>query len=356
MMMERDKIKRFALFTFIGSTAAPGILATLNLSISLALFSLVIASSVVLMTYFSVKEEWTEQGLYSYTKRLGVAPSRLFLITWLISYYLYVVYTVIYIPYFVLNLDGISPLVLSIFISISIFLLEVFTNPIYAFPVIYFAQIAFSLPLSLKTSIEHVSPTIPSLFINILSSSLLLVCITLSTFVRGDRSKDSSFILLAFLISSIILIYGTYLVAPPYVLLASVFGNYGLVLAELTAINNLVRPFISRKSLFLLNFAIIPLSLIGNINYSLFYKSLSIPSDVFLFFSLFIYAVSTLVILKGVKKIVSILSAFLFVFGEYYVITGTSGYLFYEAIASFISGIIISLVLFLAPPKRKIPG
>lgn len=352
MIMERDKIKRFALFTFIGSTTAPGILATLNLSISLALFSLVIASSVVLMTYFSVKEEWTEQGLYSYTKRLGVAPSRLFLITWFISYYLYVLYTIIYIPYYVLNLDGLTPLVLSILISVSIFLLEVFINPLYAFPFIYFAQIAFSLPLSLKIRIEHLSPTIPSLFINILSSSLLLVCITLSTFVRGDKSKDSSFILLAFLISSIILIYGTYLVAPSYVVLASVFGNYGLILAELTAINNLVRPFISRKSFFLLNFAIIPLSLIGNVNYSVFYNSLIIPSVVFLYFSLFIYAVSTLVILKGVKKIVSILSAFLFAFGEYYVITGASGYLFYEAIATFIGGIIIFLIMiFLVPPK-----
>lgn len=341
-----DRLRRFLLFTFIGSTTAPGVLATLHLSVLITVFSLALASVIALLTYFSVRVDWREQGLYVYTRRAGFALSTMFLVTWLVSYYLYVIYTAIYIPYYVLNLDGAPAIALTVVIPVSVFLLVTFTNPLYAFPVIYLAQLIFSLPMGWRFGLGAAPSSLASLFINILSSSLLLVCITLSAFVRGDRIRDSPFILYTFLISSVVLLYGAFLVPSSITVVASAFGNYGLILAELTAINNLLRPMISRRSLLILNSAIIPLTLIGNINYSLFYNSLIVPSVSFLYISLFIFAISTILILGGVKRALSIVSAFLFAFGEYNVIKASSGYLLYEAVISFIAGIAMALILY----------
>ena len=338
--------KRLLLFTFIASTIAPGITATLHFSIYIASLSLLLALPVVLLTYFSVKTEWEEQGLYVYAKKAGFALSTTFLITWLASYYLYVIYTAIYIPYYVLNLDGIIPVFLSLVIAVSAFLLVTFTNPLYAFPVIFLVQIVFSLPIGWKIGLSSTPTNVTSLFIDILSSSLVVVCITLSTFVKGDREKDSPFILYSFLIFAIILLYGSFLVPSPITVVASSFGNYGLILAELTAINNLLRPMVKRRTLLALNSAIIPLTLIGNINYSVFYNSLIVPSVAFLYISLFIFAISTLVFLRGVKRALPIISALLFAYGEYNVIRGSTGYLFYEALLSFLTSITILVVLY----------
>ncbi|BCU69699.1 hypothetical protein [Stygiolobus caldivivus] len=352
-MSRQDTLRRLILFTFIGSTTAPGILSTLHLSLFVVLPSILLSLSIVIITYYSVRRAWGQQGLYLYTKELGPVASKAFLFTWLISYYLYVIYTSIYIPYYVLNLDGTLPIILSVIIPVSVFSLVTFTDPLYAFPLIYSFQILFSLPLGWKVGLGT-TPPLTSLFINILSSSLLLVCITLSTFAKGDKSKDSPFILYSFLISSIILLYGTFLIPSPYTVIASTWGNYGLILAELTAINNLLRPMASTKKMFFLNFAIIPLTLLGNLNYSLFYNTLLVPSVTFLYFSLLIFALSTLKIIKGIPKVFSLVSAFLFAFGEYNVLRGTTGILFDEALIAFLIGVLfIPSVYILSHASRR---
>lgn len=348
-----DGLRRFLLFTFIGSTTAPGILATLHLSIPITVLSIALASSIALLTYFSVKTDWQEQGLYVYARRAGFTLSTTFLITWLISYYLYVIYTAIYIPYYVLNLDETPAIVITAVIPVSVFLLVTFTNPLYAFPAIYLIQIAFSLPIGWRFGLGVTPHSLTSLFINILSSSLLLVCITLSAFVKGDKTRDPPFILYSFVISSVILLYSTFLVPSQVTVVASTFGNYGLILAELTAINNLLRPLINRRLLLTLNALIIPLTLIGNINYSVFYISLITPSVVFLYISLFIFAISTILFLRGVKKVLSVISALLFAFGEYNVVRGSGGYLFYEAVISLLASITLALILFILSLRRR---
>ncbi len=45
-------MRRFMLFTFIGSTTAPGILAMLHLLMLITALSIVLASSIALLTYF----------------------------------------------------------------------------------------------------------------------------------------------------------------------------------------------------------------------------------------------------------------------------------------------------------------
>ncbi|MEM3912184.1 MAG: hypothetical protein QXE55_07895 [Saccharolobus sp.] len=161
-----------------------------------------------------------------------------FLISWIITYYLYLIYTIIYIPYYVLNLDGFSAFLVSFAISIITTGL-ILTHPYYTFPVIAFSQIALVIPIGWERSIGALQP-IPYLFTNILSSSLLIVCITLSTFIKAEK-RISWYILFSFLISSIVLLYGSFLKPSEISIYGSAMGNFGLILAEFTMIRNLFK-------------------------------------------------------------------------------------------------------------------
>mgnify|MGYP001770691056 CR=1 FL=1 len=336
-----SRLKRFSMFAFVGSTVAPGIAATLHFSPLVSAVSLLLALPVVLLTYYTVKTGWEDQGLYAYVRRANLGLSRAFLVLWSASYYLYVVYTAIYVPYYVLGLDGVIPVVLSLAIAVSVSLLVSFADPLYAFPAIFLVQVAFSLPFGWKPGVGFGPTDLNSLFVDVLSSSLIVVCITLSTFVRGDAGRDSPFILYAFAIFAVVLLYGSFLVPTSATVVASSLGSYGLILAELTAINNLLRPTATRGGLVALNFSTIPLVLLGNINYSAFYNSLIVPSLSFLYLSLFVFAVSTLASLRGFRRVLSLVSAGLFAYGEYSVVAEGTGYLLYEAIASLLAGVVI---------------
>ncbi|TRM82297.1 hypothetical protein DJ531_09655, partial [Sulfolobus sp. A20-N-F6] len=64
---------------------------------------------IAFLTYSLINVNWDYEGLYNYVKTLKKnVLSILFLISWIISYYLYVIYTSIYVSYYVLNLDGLS--------------------------------------------------------------------------------------------------------------------------------------------------------------------------------------------------------------------------------------------------------
>ena len=198
-----------------------------------------------------------------------------------------------------------------------------------------------SLPFSWEPGVGSGPPDLGSLFVDVLSSSLVVVCITLSTFVRGDVGMDSPFMLYAFVIFATALLYGSFLVPTGVAVVASSFGNYGLIFAELTAINNLLRPMAKKGALVALNLSTVPLVLLGNVNFSAFYNSLIVPSLSFLYLSLFVFAVSTLTFLRGFKRALSLVSAGLFAYGEYNVIAEGTGYLLYEAIASLLAGLVI---------------
>ena len=333
-------------FSFIGSTIAPAILATTHLPFPIALFSFVLAFSVVIMTYFLVRIEWKEGGLSIYVEKIGKIPYLIFVTTWIISYYLYVIYTVVYIPYYVLNLDGLGAIIYTVIISVSVYLLVITRKAIYAFPFIFFSQIALALPIGWKVSVSHVSLPLTSLFTNILSSSLITVCITLSTFINGSKSF-SNYIPIVYMIGGSMLFYSSFLSPNAISSYGVAIGNYGLILAELYALNNLLEyRGVTAKVRGLLNTLIIPLSLIGNLNYSLFYNTLIVPSLVSLYLSLSLVSLSSIRLLGKPLLPVTLTSLALFIYGEYAILSSS-----FEAVISALLILSVIIIMFLFERK-----
>jgi len=337
---------KLVIFSFIGSTIAPAILATTHFPFPIALFSFILAFSVVIMTYFLVKVEWKEGGLSIYVERIGKIPYLVFIVSWITSYYLYVIYTVVYIPYYVLNLDGLEAIILTVIISVSVYLLAIMRKAIYAFPFIFFSQVALVLPIGWRVSISHVPLPITSLFTNILSSSLITVCITLSTFINGDKSF-SNYIPIAYMIGGSMLFYSSFLSPNIISSYGVAIGNYGLILAELYALNNLLEyRGISTKVRGLLNTLIIPFSLIGNLNYSLFYNTLIVPSLVALYLSLSVLSFSSVKLLGKLLLPATLTSLALFIYGEYAILSSS-----FEAIISILLILFVIIIMFLFERK-----
>lgn len=187
---------------------------------------------------------------------------------------------------------------------------------------------------------------IPELFTNILSSSLLVVCITLSTFIKGEK-KYSPYIIYAVLIYGIALLYGSFLSPDLIGVYASAIGNFGLILAEFTMIRNLLFSINKIRLYRVLVLLSLPIIGIGNINYSLFYNSLIFPSVSLLYLSLFVSFLSLYKYFSSVfVRVLTTISLVLFIYGEYSIITTTKSYLFYESVIAITLSVIIALILY----------
>lgn len=336
------------LFTIILSTIPPGILATTHLSIIVTIPSFLSGLVITYLTYLLVNVKWENRGLYAYAKDFHPIAGYVFLASWLTSYYLYVIYTAVYIPYYVLNLDSTPAILLTAIIAIIV-VLAVLTNPYYVFPAIAIGQLVLIIPIGWKIS-PGITPPLPSLFTNILSSSLIVVCITLSTFLRGDK-KDSYFILLAYLIASIPLFYSSFLQYNEVAVYGEAIGNFGLILAEFTMIRNLIS---SKRIITFLAVASIPLVLLGNLNYQEFYTVLIVPSLTLLYVSLFTSFLSVFKYFKSILiKFLGGVSLALFAYGDYNVISTSKGILLVEAIVALLVALLIGTGIYLRKIKEK---
>lgn len=343
------------LFTLILSTIPPGILGTTHLSFTVAIPSLLLGLVIAYLTYSLVNVKWDYQGLYSYAKDFHPIVGYIFLTSWLTSYYLYVIYTAVYIPYYVLGLDSTPAILLTVIIS-TITVAAILTNPYYLFPIIGILQLALVIPIGWKISPGLPTP-IPSLFTNVLSSSLIVVCITLSTFLKGEKSH-SYFIPLAYLVAAIPLLYSSFLQYNQIAVYGEAIGNFGLILAEFTMIKNLVNTLSLKKWLITsLAFISIPLILIGNLNYQAFYITLIVPSVALLYLSLFTSFLSTFKYFSSSFFLKSLggISLILFAYGEYNVISSSQGMLLIEAIAALILAVAIGVIAYQIKNKIRKP-
>ncbi|WP_198002068.1 hypothetical protein [Caldivirga maquilingensis] len=336
----------FFTFTLILSTIAPAVLANTHLSLYVALPSIVLGFIIAYLTYLLVNVKWDYQGLYGYSRSTHELLGYVFLVSWLISYYLYVIYTAVYIPYYVLNLDGAVAVALSIMIGVIV-VAALLTNPYYLFPVIALLQLLLIiLPIGWRVT-QGITPPVPDLFTNILSSSLLVVCITLSTFIRGEGGY-SRFIIYSMIIGGAALLYGSFLKPALLGAYASAVGNLGLILAEFLMIKNLLTSLRRGSLLRILIPASMVLIAVGNINYGAFYTTLIVPSLTLLYLSLFVSFTSVFRYFKSVLvRGLGAITLGLFAYGDYSVLSVSRGYLLYEGVLSLILGLLIGAALYL---------
>ncbi|ARM74625.1 hypothetical protein [Acidianus manzaensis] len=339
------------LFSIVLTTLSPAILGTTHLSIYIVIPSLFLGFIIAYLTYLLVNVKWSEQGLYYYARETHPFLGYIFLISWLASYYLYVIYTAIYIPYYVLGIYGIDAILLSLTVIILAVICTL-NSFLPLFFVIAFSQLLLILPIGWRASIGVVMP-VQSLFTNILSSSLIVVCITLVTFIKSER-KFSFLIPLGFLVSSIPLVYSSFLSYDQIAIYGEAIGNFGLIFAEFYMMRNLFLGFNKNIILFPLSLIAIILVLIGNIvNYSLFYIILIVPSLSLLYLSLFSSFISIFKFFSKFSiRLLGLISLLLFAYGDYSVISTTKGFLFLEAIFSIITVIIVGLALYMRNIRR----
>ncbi|BFI74571.1 hypothetical protein [Sulfurisphaera ohwakuensis] len=336
------------IFSIIFSTIAPAILATTHLSIYVALPTFLLVLVIAYLTYLLVNVKWDYKGLYAYAQDFHPLIGYIFLASWLGSYYPYTIYTAIYIPYYVLNLDGITAVIISLIVEVIV-IVALLTSFYYIFPIIAFSQLALVLPFGWKLGLG-VTPPIPSLFLDILSSSVIIVCITLSTFIKADK-RFSNYILYSVLIGGIMLFYSSFLSPSSLAVYGEAIGNFGLIMAEFLMIKNLLSGLQRENIVKYLAIASIPLVGIGNLNYTLFYNTLIVPSVALLYVSLFLSFLSVFKYFNSLKiKILGSIALLLFIYGEYNVIATSKGYLLYEAIGALILSILIGISVY---SKRK---
>jgi len=336
---------RAILLGFAINSAAPLILATTHENPLTSILSLLPMIALTMMVYYYLQIEWTKGGFYSYSKKISPLLGKMQLYTWILSYFLYIIYTIDYIDFYILNLPNTIADTLTIVLPIAASIL-VFSGLVY-FALIGTAviQVLLSLPIMWRFSVNLKPEPFNSLFINILSSSILLACITLIAYIDGDK-KYANGVIYGFSISAALLIIGDFFIPPRIILELSSIGDFSLILAEYTALRNLFDFIGITRSIssYILPSSIVLLSVLSLLNYNIFYLSTIAPSDTALFISLFIPSILFSFYKKGIGYLLSIINGGLMIYGIYSSITTFHGIYFYDSIIPPIIAVIIPLI------------
>jgi hypothetical protein len=332
------------LLGFAINSAGPLILSTLHENPLISILSLLPMIALTMMVYYYLKVEWTKGGFYNYSKKISPLFGKMQLYTWILSYFLYIVYTVDYIDFYVLNLPNTEAYTLTILLPIIASIL-VFTDLVYlALIGTAFMQIILSLPIMWKFSVNLKPEPFSFLFINILSSSILLACITLNAYIEGDK-KYANVVIYSLGISSILLISGDFFMSPRIVFELSSIADFSLILAEYTALRNLFSFIgIRKKFLYFFPISVVILSAISLINYNAFYLITIAPSDTSLFISLLIPSIIFPFYKKGIGYLISAVNVVLMTYGIYDSITTFHGIYFYDSIIPPLIALILPLI------------
>ena len=352
---------RLAIFSFSLSTTAPLVLASLHESILVTLPTVLLTLPLALIVYAYVSTYWGPNGLFYYTKVVSIRLGSVQLYSWLLSYFLYIIYTVDYVDYMVLKLPDAVANALTLVLPI-LFSMLVMTGLSYlALLALSIAQILLALPmpqLGWVESIAIVSLTPHYLFTNILSSSLLIVCITLIPYVDGYVHL-SKYVLYTFALSSALMIIGSFFKASLLVNQLTSLGYVGLIMTEYTALYNLLYHSLRvKRSKLILPVLVTLLDAVSLINYNKFYNITIVPSVAALYLTLLISLSVSWIYLnrssffhnrKGITRIaylvLSIIASLLMIYGIYTVLVQSSGLTLYEAIAALIIPIALGFMM-----------
>ncbi|WP_291998911.1 hypothetical protein [Caldivirga sp.] len=336
-------------------------LASLHESILVTLPTVFLTLPLALIVYAYVNTYWGPDGLFHYTRVVSTRLGSIQLYSWLLSYFLYIVYTVDYVDYMVLKLPNSVANALTIILPILFSTLVVIELSYLTLFILSVAQIILALPIPQLGWIESIATVGPAphyLFTNILSSSLLIVCITLIPYANGYTSL-SKYVLYAFVSSSVLMIIGGFFKASFILSQLTSLGYVGLIIAEYTALYNLLHHGLGiRRIRLMIPALVILLDAVSLINYNEFYNITIVPSVAALYLTLLIsFSVSWIYLSRsgffnkrrGVMKftylMLSIVSSLIMVYGIYTVLAQSSGVALYEVIAALVIPIALGLML-----------
>ncbi|TRM87151.1 hypothetical protein DJ526_09370, partial [Sulfolobus sp. A20-N-G8] len=114
--------------------------------------------------------------------------------------------------------------------------------------------------------------------------------------------------------------YGSFLVQNSVAVYGTALGNIGLIFAEFFMLNNLLSHGfnVSRRTIYILGLVAVIASLIGNVNYTLFYNSLIYPSVTLLYVSLFVAFLSIFSLYRRsiLHIVLGVIALTLFAYGD----------------------------------------
>ncbi len=307
-----------ATFSYMVSTVSPLPLLALRESPIASAVTAAIVLPVFILVYYAVNIKWDFSGFYGISimadRRLGKAQ----LIVWTISYSLYVVYTSFFIPFYLLNMSGYEGIAFSflIFALSSLITFSGVSRFFFVFSALF--QIALMIPLGWVPSMSTYQPQLQGLFVNVLSSGLLLVCITLVPYWNGKR-EDSKLIFLALAVSVGSLITGGFFESRAYIAAASSVGYFSLIVAEYRSIRDLYRFALKSKLSDIILFVAMLLAMsAGSLSVYKFYFITSGVSVILLYPALLISLFSVLLLKKGfITSLSFTVAAALMLYGEY---------------------------------------
>jgi len=367
------KVSGLMLLGFSLSTTAPLVLATLHESVLVTAPMVALTLPVALIIYLYVKSYWGPEGLYHYASSVSVRLGGVQFYSWLISYFLYIVYTVDYVDYMVLKVPDqvanaltlILPLVLSILVLTGASYAALLALAIAALLALAIAQVVLALPipqlgwalfLALPSSVNQ------GLFVNILSSSLLIVCITLIPYANGDP-RSSRYVMYVFLVSAILLVMGSFFKASTIVNQLTSLSYIGLILAEYVALYNLLfLGFRIKPSRFVVPVLVVLLDAVSLINYNEFYDLTIYPSVSALYLTLLVsFAVAPIyltrarpgssIAVKAAYIALAAVSSLIAAYGAYSVISTSSGVELYESLAAIVVPIVLGVLKSPSPTR-----
>lgn len=293
-------------------------------------------SPLAILIYLLARSKWSSGGFYSYSKHVSPTLARIQLYSWLLSYVLYVAYTVDYISFYVLNLSGSGSIVMVLSLSAIASVLVASGSVYVALLATSMAQIALSIPMGWRFSPSTFVPSHP--FTAILSSGLLLICISLAPYASGDE-RYAWVIPFAFALSSVFTVIGGFFVAPSFVVYLQSIGQYSIILAEYAAVRGvLVDELRLREGTVGLVVLVMILSVVSLFNYGLFYDLTIVPSIAALYLSLALAAPLSAAYLKSsLAYVLAFLSMAFFGYGLLNVLTTARGIYLIDAILALVA-------------------
>ncbi|QGA53197.1 hypothetical protein GFS03_00570 [Sulfolobus sp. E5-1-F] len=302
--------------------------------------SILIFAPITFLIYYSMNRVWDKGGLYDYVVKFTPKLSNYFLYFWFFSYFLYLSYTVDYIVYYILNLDGLVGILLTIGIAGSIAIITFLDKELEFLLISTIIQILFILPIN-----WHLKPmnSYELSFTNILSTSLLYICITLTPFVGNGSKEGINSVILSYVITGAILFLDSFFNIPKIIYLISSFSTFSLIVVEFYSLKSVLSKFsVKSKKYLILGF--LGFTLASLINPYTYYIYTIVPSLTALYVSLMIFFISMIFSIRNVLKLLGLISVGLLGYGLYTSLQLSSYYLLLEQIITIIIISVIPLV------------
>jgi len=101
-------------------TVSPLPLVVMHINFVVGLLSILMVVPIFIMVYYALGIKWEKSGFYGITRLVNRKLGLMQLVTWLVSYFLYVVYTCYFIAFYLLDLKFYPGLL----VAFSIFLIS----------------------------------------------------------------------------------------------------------------------------------------------------------------------------------------------------------------------------------------